>query len=153
MNKIEHDLKRPFPVDRLRWRRGQGGSGELVYITARDVMDRLDQAVGVDGWEERYDFIGGRMMCYLTINIGGKYVTKADGADDSNIEAAKGGISDALKRAAVKFGIGRYLYHPAAFDKKKQPASWATPEGYDALMAKREKKSIEAWRKEYGDSV
>ena len=153
MNKIEHDLKRPFPVDRLRWRRGQGGSGELVYITARDVMDRLDQAVGVDGWTERYEFMGGRMMCNLTLNIGGKQVTKADGADDSNIEAAKGGISDALKRAAVKFGIGRYLYHPAAFAKKKQPASWATPEGYDALMAKREKKSIEAWRKEYGDSV
>ena len=153
MNKIEHDLKRPFPVDRLRWRRGQGGSGELVYITARDVMDRLDQAVGVDGWTERYEFMGGRMMCNLTLNIGGKQVTKADGADDSNIEAAKGGISDALKRAAVKFGIGRYLYHTSAFDKKKQPASWATPEGYDALMAKREKKSIEEWRKEYGDSV
>jgi hypothetical protein len=116
-------------------------------------MDRLDQAVGVDGWEERYDFIGGRMMCYLTINIGGKQVTKADGADDSNIEAAKGGISDAFKRSAVKFGVARYLYHPSAFDKKKQPASWATPEGYDTLMAKREKKSIEEWRKEYGDSV
>ena len=66
MNKIEHDLKRPFPVDRLRWRRGQGGSGELVYITARDVMDRLDQAVGVDGWEERYDFIGGNDWSYRT---------------------------------------------------------------------------------------
>jgi hypothetical protein len=153
VDKIEHDLKRPFPVDRLRWRRGQGGSGELVYITARDVMDRLDQAVGVGGWEERYEFIGGRMMCYLTLNISGKSVTKADGADDSNIEAAKGGISDALKRAAGTFGVGRYLYHPSAFNKQKQPASWATPEGYDALMAKREKKSIEEWRKEYGDSV
>jgi len=65
------------------------------------------------------------------------WVTKSDGADDSSIESAKGGISDSLKRAAVQYGIGRYLYHPSAFDANKEPASWATPEGYDALMEKR----------------
>lgn len=39
-----------------------------------------------------------------------EWVTKADGAGDSDVEAEKGAISDALKRAAVKWGIGRYLY-------------------------------------------
>ena len=49
MKRIEVDLKRPFPVAKLKWRRGQGGSGELVYITARDVMDRLDEVFGPAG--------------------------------------------------------------------------------------------------------
>ena len=137
MNKVEIALKRPFPANKLRWRQG-GGSKELVYITARDVMDRLDDVFGVEGWQTKFDFIGDRMICSLSCSLNGSgWITKSDGADDSNIEGAKGGISDSLKRAAVQFGIGRYLYHPNAFDNDKQPASWATPEGYDELMEKR----------------
>jgi hypothetical protein len=37
-------------------------------------------------------------------------VTKWDGAQESQIEATKGGLSGAMKRAAVQWGIGRYLY-------------------------------------------
>jgi len=138
---MEHEraLKRPFPVNKLRWRKGGGGT-DLVYITARDVMDRLDEVFGSNGWQTNYDFIGERMICKLSVNFHGlscEWITKSDGADDTNIEGAKGGISDSLKRAAVQFGIGRYLYHPNAFDEHRQPASWATPEGYDALMEKR----------------
>ena len=137
MNQTEVALKRPFPVNKLRWRKG-GGTKELVYITARDVMDRLDDVFGVEGWQTKFDFIGDRMICSLSCNLNGSgWITKSDGADDSSIEGAKGGISDSLKRAAVQYGIGRYLYHPNAFDANKEPASWATPEGYDALMEKR----------------
>ena len=68
----------------------------------------------------------------------GEWIGKSDGADDSNIEAAKGGLSAALKRAAVQWGIARYLYHPHAFDANKNPAMWATPEGYDEVMAQRD---------------
>jgi len=138
MDKIERALKRPFPVAKLRWRKGQGSSGDLVYITARDVMDRLDEVFNIDGWQTRYDFIGNRMICNLSVYIDGEWITKADGADDSNIEGAKGGISDSLKRAAVLVGVARYLYHPNAFDRDKNPASWATPEGYDKLMNARD---------------
>ena len=109
----------------------------MAYITARDVMDRLDEVFKPDGWQTRYDYIGGRMICYLSCKVKGEWITKADGADDTQIEAAKGGISDSLKRASVQWGIARYLYHPNAFDNNKEPASWATPEGYDALMEKR----------------
>jgi hypothetical protein len=146
---IEIALKRPFPVSKLKWRRGQGGSGELVYITARDVMDRLDEVFGPAGWQTNYEFVGGRMICNLSCKIEGDWVSKADGADDTNIEGAKGGISDSLKRAAVNWSIGRYLYHPGAFNSKKEPAAWATPEGYDKIMAEREGKSIDTWRAEY----
>ena len=137
MNQTEVALKRPFPVSKLKWRKG-GGSKELVYITARDVMDRLDEVFGVEGWQTKFDFIGDRMICSLACNLNGSgWITKSDGADDSTIEGAKGGISDSLKRASVQWGIARYLYHPNAFDANKEPASWATPEGYDALMEKR----------------
>ncbi len=134
----ERDLKRPFPVNKLRWRQGQGNSGELVYITARDVMDRLDDVFGVEGWSDDYEWLGDRLLCKISCKLNGSgWVTKSDGAEDSNIEAIKGAYSDSFKRAAVKWGIGRYLYHPKAFDTSKQPASWATPEGYDELMEKR----------------
>ena len=139
---IEVALKRPFEPSKLRWRKGQGNN-ELVYITSRDVMDRLDAVFGNGGWQTQHEFMGGRIVCNLSCSVEGNWVTKADGADDSNIEGAKGGLSDALKRAAVQWGIGRYLYHPSAFDKNKKPAEWATPDGFDALMAKREGKEIQ----------
>jgi|ETNmetMinimDraft_30_1059905.scaffolds.fasta_scaffold01126_11 hypothetical protein len=134
IKEIERQLKRPFPVVKIKWRKGAGNK-ELAYIDARDVMDRLDATFGIAGWQTSYDFIGDRMICCLVCKIGEAWVAKSDGADDTKIESAKGGISDSLKRAAVLWGIGRYLYHPRAFDKDKNPASWATPEGFDALMA------------------
>jgi len=149
MNKIEMALKRPFEPRKLKWRKGPGGK-ELVYITARDVMDRLDEAVGVSGWESSYKEVMGRVVCELTLCIEGKYITKCDGADDTAIEGAKGALSDALKRAAVQFGVGRYLYHPAAFEGRT-PRMWATPDGYDKLMAVREGKEIEQFKKELGN--
>ena len=148
-NDKERLLKRPFPIGSVSFRKGPGGSKELAYITARDVMQRLDEVFGVDGWSDKYEFIGGRMMCNLTCNFGGTLVSKADGADDSQIEGAKGGISDALKRAAVKFGIGRYLYHPGALNGR-QPSAWATPEGYDKMMLERDNAKSEEFREGLG---
>tara|TARA_R110002020_G_scaffold237180_5_gene449521 strand:- start:348 stop:773 length:426 start_codon:yes stop_codon:yes gene_type:complete len=138
MDELEKNLKRPYPAHKIKFRKG-GGSKELAYIDARNVMDRLDEVVGVANWQTKYHWIGNRMICELSVNIDGTWITKSDGADDSNIEGAKGGISDALKRAAVLFGIGRYLYYPNAFDRDNKPAVWATPEGWDEIHMKREK--------------
>jgi hypothetical protein len=44
------------------------------------------------------------------LRIGNEWIWKADGAGPSDMEADKGALSDAFKRAAVRFGIGRYLY-------------------------------------------
>lgn len=38
------------------------------------------------------------------------WITKWDGAEDSDIEPIKGGLSDSMKRAANQWGIGRVLY-------------------------------------------
>ena len=137
MNKTEMALKRPFK--NVKWRKGYKNGKDLVYIDARDVMDRLDTVFGIDGWQTSYQYMGDRMICNLSVRFSpdSEWVTKSDGADDSSIEAAKGGISDSLKRAAVLLGIGRYLYNPNSFNANREPASWATPEGFDKLMEKR----------------
>lgn len=109
------DLKRPFPPGEIEWRVGSTKADKtaglaLAYLTARHVMERLDEVCGPNNWQDRYEFHGSRTVCYLSIRLGDDWVTKADGAGDSDVEAEKGAISDALKRAAVKWGIGRYLY-------------------------------------------
>ena len=108
-------LSAEFPRGAVSWRAQnltQNGDKALAlaYIDARDVMDRLDAVCGPENWQDRYEFHGVRTVCYLSIRIGNEWITKADGAGDSDVEAEKGAISDALKRAAVKWGIGRYLY-------------------------------------------
>lgn len=109
------DLHSPFPVAEIEWRVGSTKSDKsaglaLAYLTARHVMERLDAVCGPENWQDRYEFHGPRTVCYLSVRVGGEWITKADGAGDSDVEAEKGAISDALKRAAVKWGIGRYLY-------------------------------------------
>jgi len=136
MDKTEMALKRPFK--NVKWRKGYKNGKDLVYIDARDVMDRLDSVFGIDGWQTEYEYLGGRMICNLSVWLNDKWINKSDGAGDSNIEGEKGGISDSLKRAAVLLGIGRYLYNPNAFNANREPASWATPEGFDKLMSKRQ---------------
>lgn len=110
-----HKLSEPFDPALVSWRVGSTSADKkrglaLAYIDARDVMARLDEVVGSANWQDRYEFPGKRTICYLSLRIDGEWVTKADGAGDSDVEAEKGAISDALKRAAVKWGIGRYLY-------------------------------------------
>ncbi|MET3924559.1 Rad52/Rad22 family DNA repair protein [Devosia sp. 2618] len=109
------NLHAPFPPNEIEWRVGSTKADKssglaLAYLTARHVMERLDEVCGVGNWQDRYEFHGKRTVCYLSIRIGEEWVTKADGAGDSDVEAEKGAISDALKRAAVKWGVGRYLY-------------------------------------------
>lgn len=115
MTDILTSLAEPFPPDRVSWRlgskTGDNTKGQaLAYIDARDVMDRLDKVVGAANWQNRYEVHGPKTICYLSLRIDGDWITKADGAGDSDVEAEKGAMSDAFKRSAVHWGIGRYLY-------------------------------------------
>lgn len=115
---ILEELRKPFMQDELDFRIGQSGktsNGKVyascfTYITGRAVMNRLDEVFGIDGWKDEYRENGDGFICKLSVKIDGEWITKEDGADKTKVEALKGGLSDALKRAAVKFGIGRYLY-------------------------------------------
>jgi hypothetical protein len=137
-------LAAPFPADQIKWRVGATTKDKtkgiaLAYIDARHVFDRLDEVVGNEGWQTRIlETPSGRVLCELTI-CG---VTKTDGAGDTGMEAEKGAISDAIKRAAVQWGIGRYLYNLPNVWCQIEPAGksyrlantpdlpgWATPDG------------------------
>lgn len=120
---VQTQLCAPFDPNKVSWRVGSTNKKKweadrniqkkgmpLAYIDARDVMNRLDEVCGVGGWSDRYEDFKGRLICVLSIKIGDEWVSKSDGADDTDVEGAKGGISDAFKRAAVKWGVGRYLY-------------------------------------------
>jgi hypothetical protein len=87
----------------------------LWYIDARNVFDRLTRVVGLAGWQDAYDVLpNGNVVCRLSVRIAGGWVTRVDVGGQSDQDDAgdkcKAAFSDALKRAAVKFGVGRYLY-------------------------------------------
>lgn len=108
-------LKEPFPQSQVSWRaQTVTKSGDkalaLAYIDARDVMERLDAVCGPENWQCRYSHADKKTICEIGVKVGEEWVWKADGAGDSDVEAEKGALSDAFKRAAVRFGIGRYLY-------------------------------------------
>jgi hypothetical protein len=109
-------VKAPFDPAKVSWRVGSTTADKskglaLAYIDARDVMERLDEVCGPDGWQDSYtETAKGRVLCTIRIKVGDEWIAKSDGAGNTDVEADKGGISDAFKRAAVKWGIGRYLY-------------------------------------------
>lgn len=110
-------LAAPFAPQEVSWRVGPTTKDKakgmaLAYVDARVVMDRLDAVCGPQGWQNRYSHANGKTVCDIGIKdaISGEWIWKADGAGDSEMEAEKGALSDAFKRAAVRWGIGRYLY-------------------------------------------
>ncbi len=153
---IKHALERPFPANKIHWRVGATNKDKtsgiaLAYIDARDVMRRLDDVMGFN-WQCRYPLAdSGLLICEIGLMIDGvDWFWRANGAGDTQVEAEKGKASDAFKRAAVMWGVGRYLYSlpntwvsikPAGrsyqlADTPKLP-NWATPEGYDEIIKKR----------------
>jgi hypothetical protein len=142
----------PFDPAEVSWRASHAnGDGTrsmaLAYIDARAVMDRLDAVMGPENWQDTYREVSGRLVCTISLRINGEWIAKEDGAGDTDFEGAKGGLSDAFKRAAVKWGVGRYLYSLpgvwATCEKRgktvvltgvpKMP-KWATPAGWEGAV-------------------
>lgn len=93
----------------------------MAYIDARVIQDRLDEVLGGAGWQDEYECLpDGSVVCRLRLRLGNEWITKMDVGGPSEQpdegDRRKAAFSDALKRAAVKFGIGRYLY--------RLPAQW-----------------------------
>jgi hypothetical protein len=127
-------LQEHFPAADIEWRIGRSGKKEdgtfwatcLAYITNRAIMQRLDDVCGPENWKNEYRhldvqsedakgspvvLVNGGVLCGISIKIGGEWVTKWDGSENTDIESLKGGLSSSMKRAAVQWGIGRYLYN------------------------------------------
>lgn len=120
---ILHKLSAHFPANAISWRCGPTNSDKtkgmaLAYIDARDVMARLDEVCGPLWQSEYVPMPNGTCCCRIGILVGNEWVWRSSGAvniadsekADAKEMAEKGSYSDAFKRAAVMWGIGRYLY-------------------------------------------
>lgn len=115
---IEAALKAPFPTSEIEWRVARSGFKDgrpwaqvLAYLEARTVMDRLDAVMGLNGWQSELKALPGvGYIGRLGLRVGGEWIWREDAAPLTDVEGVKGGASDALKRVAVQWGIGRYLY-------------------------------------------
>jgi hypothetical protein len=122
---MNETLTAPIQPNEIEWRvQSVTSTGKMIvvpYINNRCVMQRFDAAFGPTNWTSEFREIGNGFICRLTIHYNDeegfvKKIYREDGASKTNIEPEKGGISDAMKRAAVQFGLGRCLYdYPKVF--------------------------------------
>jgi len=133
---VQHQLaqlKESFSDNDLEWRVAHSGTGSngpwamiVPYLKKKAIIDRLDQVVGALNWSAQYTKVDGGFLCDLVITFNERAYAKQDGAGPTEVEAFKGGttdalkraatnsfkggITDALKRAATNWGIGLYLH-------------------------------------------
>ncbi|AZZ98787.1 Rad52/Rad22 family DNA repair protein [Pseudoalteromonas sp. R3] len=114
---IQEQLAAPFEESDIEWlvfKSGVNNDGPWVqvvpYVTNRAVQQRLDDVLGLHGWENVYRDADGGQICGLKLLIDGTWITKWDGASYNDYEPLKSALSGSMKRAGVQFGIGRYLY-------------------------------------------
>lgn len=139
-------LTRDFPPTWVRWRLmqrprdGQTRGLAVAYVSMTSVEDFLDEIMGPARWRCTYPMIGQFVVCRIELQDDqGRWIGKEDGAgdnvdrdaqnasDDDLDKDTKAVLSDAFKRAARRWGIGRYL---ARLDKpwvdcKPVGRSWA----------------------------
>lgn len=81
------------------------------YIDARAVQSRLNSVIGPGNWSFRWETAAAEGK---SVVVRGKLTVLGTVHEDvgtgEGIEAWKSAVSDALKRCAVHFGIGAYLY-------------------------------------------
>lgn len=123
-NKVELDLEGLIKVSKSsKWKTAEEIAGSFYkdYITQ-------SQLCGISVWDDDKK----------------EWVTKWDGADNTNFEKTKGGLSDSMKRAAYQWGVGRYLYD--------LPSQWVDIEdGYGGPKIKKGcYPSLPAWAYDQG---
>lgn len=145
LSDVQKRLQAPFPAHLVGWRAGAVTRDRqrallLAYVDARAVQDRLD-AVCPDEWSFSLEVVPGTPTPTVKGRLTVLGVTREDigEAGDGEMGTLKAAASDALKRCAVQFGIGRYLYDlPKTWadwnDQKREPRvlpelpEWARPD-------------------------
>lgn len=119
MGNIDFDaLTAKFRPEEIEWRiqrKGYSRNGQayimlVPYIDSRAARHRLNAVVGPENWQTTAHTVGNGIAVTLSIRVNGEWVSKTDGAGETNFEAVKGAFSDAFKRACYAWGIGEYLY-------------------------------------------
>jgi hypothetical protein len=155
-------LAGPFAEDEVKTL--PKGRQQLRYVTARTVANRLDEVLGPENWWDSYPFIAeASAICLLTLRLpDGSTVTKCDAGGAAGMADAgdddKSIISDAFKRAAAKWGVGRYLYRdgvpdygePEARSLPKEPDE-PEPDAADAARLREKRKAQRDIARPYGE--
>lgn len=146
MDDLAKQLQAPFPPEAVDFRPqgkplGNGKGRVVAYVDARAVQDRLDEVFGPAGWSFTWEPLMQSSTAITvvrgTITVDG--IAKSDVGDAGDTEPSKSAVSDALKRAAVHWGIGRYLYGLGAsyVTVKETPHGWVPADGeVDRLRSK-----------------
>lgn len=126
-------LHKPFTLEHLEFKIQTAGNTNgriwariVPYVSARAISDRLNEAFGPFGYSIQTEPIALGNVVGMKCQIGAtvpndgnahpwQSVVREDVCEVTDIEAMKGAASGALKRAAVLFGIGRYLYDAPEF--------------------------------------
>ena len=116
-------LEYPFTPDEIEWRvlrttKDKTKGQVAAYVDSRAIQYRLDGVLGRENWKNEFVTVQGANndatshICTLSIYYPERkeWISKSDGASSTDIEPVKGGLSNAFKRAASMWGIGRYLY-------------------------------------------
>ena len=145
LSDVQRRLAAPFPVHLVSWKpqaitKDRKRALMVAYVDARTVMDRLDSVCPND-WTFEVEVIASNPTPTVKGRLTVLGQTREDIGEAGEGDAAtlKAATSDALKRCAVHFGVGRYLYDlPLNWsdwdDAKRSPVTtpelpeWARPE-------------------------
>lgn len=134
---IKAGFAREFRPEEIGTAPGNKGGG--AYVDARSIDERLDEVAGPENWSVSYRIIDlAAGVVEATITVHG--ISKSDVGYPNNTmgtlnksgnllepEPMKAAYSDAIKRAAVHWGIGRYLY-PYASKRQRAGSDHEEPQ-------------------------
>lgn len=147
-SQVAAEMAAPFPIEAISWKpqvltKAKDKAMVATYGDMREYQRRLDQHLGVSGWQVAYRPWGeNKVICELTITVEGVAVMKSatgEYSEGGGRDAPEGTAAEAqaFKRACAMFGLGRYLYELptswVAFDDQKKAI---TPEGLAELKQK-----------------
>nr|ALT05691.1 Rad52_Rad22 family domain containing partial hypothetical protein [Clostridium botulinum]ALT05793.1 Rad52_Rad22 family domain containing partial hypothetical protein [Clostridium botulinum]ALT05903.1 Rad52_Rad22 family domain containing partial hypothetical protein [Clostridium botulinum] len=116
----------------------------VPYVNNSAIQNRLDDVFTPFGWQCSFkDWKNGNaQICTISIYDEEKniWISKEDGAENSEFSPIKGGLSDSMKRSARMFGVGRYLASEKIFKN-----SWVDLDEYKNISPN----DIERLKNEY----
>ena len=134
---------RTLRADEIECRIGQiskqgKGLSLLLFKDARCDQNILDETVGPMNWKKSYELIDGQLFCTIELWDDEKkqWIGKQDVGVESNTEAQKGRASDAQKRAAFAWGLGRELYTSPFIWVKSSDCNITNGKCYDHFSVK-----------------
>ena len=110
----------------------------LMYQDARRVQKVLDATYGPLNWQREYYEANSMLFCKIGVRNSetGEWIWKSDTGSSGGLEEEKSLASDAFKRAAVSWGIGRELYSIPSIRVELNPKDYYNDEFKQSFKVK-----------------